>query len=133
MSRSIVTGFLLIVLFAFSGCDIATDEPGATDPDYVQQYLGTWHVTDTKARLNYDVTIARSGQSNTNIILNNFGDLGKPVYATVTEKNIVVTNQEVDEYSIEGSGTYESKKKLKFTYKFSDGIDEEMRNADFTR
>lgn len=133
MNQSFITGILLIVLFALSGCDITTDDPGATDPDYVQQYLGTWHVTDTKARLNYEVTIARSGQSNTNIVLNNFGDLGKPVYATVTEKNIVVTNQEVDEYSIEGSGTYESKKKLKFTYRFSDGIDEEMRNADFTR
>lgn len=133
MNRSIVTGFLLIVLFAFSGCDISTDEPGNTDPDYAQKYLGTWHVTDTKARLNYDVTIERSGQSYTNIVLSNFGDLGKPVYATVTENNIVITNQEVDEYSIEGSGTYESKKKLKFTYKFSDGIDEEMRNADFTR
>lgn len=133
MKTSIVAALLFTFLFSFSGCDISTDEPGGTDPDYAQKYLGTWHVTDTKARLNYDVTIERSAQSNTDIVLNNFGDLSRPVYGIATKNGVVITNQDVKDYTIEGSGTYVNSKKLEFTYSFSDGIDKEMRDAVFVK
>ncbi len=133
MKISIITALFFTFLLIFNGCDISADEPGGTDPDYAQKYLGTWHVTDNIVRLNYDVTIERSAQSNTNIVLNNFGDLNRPVYGIATNNGVVITSQDVKDYTIEGSGTYINSKKLKFTYSFSDGIDKEMRDAVFVK
>jgi hypothetical protein len=126
--------FIFIVLIITSaGCNITDDDPGGSNPDYAERYLGTWHVYDTQQRLNYDVVIERDGGSHDRIKLNNFADLGGTAYAMVSEHTVIINNQEINNYQFEGTGLYENSNKLSFTYKLSDGIDEELRNAVFTK
>ena len=130
MRNSIFVTLFLALVVTFSGCNNDDDEGY---PDYAAQYLGTWHVTDTQQKLNYDVTITRDGTSTSRIILTNFADLRENTYALVTEQIIIIEEQTINGYTVEGSGTYVNSSKLSIGYTFSDGIDQELRSATFTK
>ncbi|RLD91728.1 MAG: hypothetical protein DRJ09_00060 [Bacteroidetes bacterium] len=118
----------------FAGCNPDdTTGGGSGTPDIVAKYLGTWHVTDNKAKLNYDVTIERNVLYETKVVLNNFAGLGSHVSGEVVGSAVVIDKQTVSGYSVEGTGSYSSNTLLKFSYLLSDGIDDEMRDATFTR
>ena len=127
-------GVVLSAIIIVTGCnpDDSTGGGGGT-PDVVAKYLGTWHVTDSKAKLNYDVTIERDVLYDTKVVLKNFAGLGSHVSGEVVGSAVVIDKQTVNGYSVEGTGSYSSNTLLKFSYLLSDGIDDEMRDATFTR
>jgi len=101
--------------------------------DLAEKFLGVWHVYEPDKKLNYDVTIKRHLNSNTDVDLINFADVGNAKGMCVNN-TIVIENQQLGNYyTVEGTGYYENKKKLTFSYTLSDGIDSEVRTAIFTR
>ena len=135
MKHSIVlSGLFFVLLLTFAGCNPDDSDPtGGGTTDIVAKFLGTWHVADSKAKLNYDVTIERDVLNETKIVMNNFAGLGGKIKGEVVGNAVVVDNQSINEYSVEGTGSYSKNSQINFTYKLSDGIDEEMRNAIFTK
>ncbi len=131
MKRSFFYTLLIVLIATISGCN--DDNSDGVYPDYAARYLGTWHVSDSQQRLNYDVTITRYENSNSRVVLSNFAALGNNVYAMVTEQVIIIEEQELENYTVEGSGSYVNSSKLSIGYTLSDGIDEELRSAIFTK
>ncbi len=134
MKKLTLLSALLITLFVVSGCnpDESTGGGGGT-PDIVAKYLGTWHVTDNKAKLNYDVTIERDLLYDTKIVMKNFAGLGSQIKGDVVGSAVVIDKQTINDYTVEGTGSYSSNTLMKFSYLLSDGIDDEMRDATFTK
>jgi len=132
MKRICYLFFGMVFILLTTACDQNADVPDNPD-DAVNKFLGTWHVSDQGARLNYNVTITKSYGTTNTIILNNFADLGTDFIGTVSGNNVIISKQQSGEYSVEGSGLYQSKTKMTFTYTLSDGIDEEVRNAIFSK
>ena len=134
MKHFIYNSLLVIFLLTFVGCIPKDDDStGGGTPDIVAKFLGTWHVTDSKAKLNYDVTIERDVLSNTKVVLKNFAGVGGQVKGDVVGNAVVIDSQPVSGYTIEGTGSYKNNKELNFTYLLSDGIDQEMRDAQFVK
>ncbi len=134
MTRLLISGIILAFLLSFTGC--ISDEDGGTgggSPDIVAKFIGTWQVTDSKARLNYEVKIERDALSDTKIILKNFAGIGGQVKGGVVGNAVVIEQQSTSGYDIEGTGSYSNSQLLNFTFLLSDGIDEEMRKAEFVR
>jgi len=129
-----LSGLLFLLLLTFAGCNPDDSDPtGGGTTDIVAKFLGTWHVTDSKAKLNYDVTIERDVLDETKIVMDNFAGLGGKIKGEVVGDAVVVDKQSINEYSVEGTGSYSNNTLISFTYILSDGIDEEMRKATFTR
>ena len=134
MKQFMYSGLFVIFLLIFVGCKPEDDGgTGSGTPDIVAKFLGTWHVTDSKARLNYNVNIERDALSNTRIVLKNFGGVSGQVKGDVVGNAVVIDNQQVSGYTIEGTGSYKNNKELNFTYLLSDGINQEMRDAKFVK
>ncbi len=125
----------IITLFSISSC-AKDDTPDNPVTDEAQKFLGTWHVSDNAARLNYDVIIERNSLNyNTGIIINNFADLNGTIKGNIINNTVVIDKQETgnDGYVVEGSGSYKNSTRLEFTYTLDDNIETEMRNAVFTK
>ena len=134
MKQFFYSSLFVLFLVTFVGCNPEDDGgTGGGTPDIVAKFLGTWHVTDSKAKLNYDVNIERDVLSNTRVILKNFAGVGGQVKGDVVGNAVVIDNQPVSGYTIEGTGSYKNNKELNFTYLLSDGIDQEMRDAKFVK
>jgi len=134
IQKFVLLSTLMVALFAFSSCNPDdTSGGGGGSPDIVAKYLGVWHVTDNKAKLNYDVTIERDLLYDTKVVLKNFAGLGSHISGEVIGSAVVIDKQTVNGYSVEGTGSYSSNTLLRFSYLLSDGIDDEMRDATFTR
>lgn len=130
----VLSGLFFVLLITFAGCNTDDSDPtGGGTTDIVAKFIGTWHVTDSKAKLNYDVTIERDVLNETKIVMNNFAGLGGKIKGEIVGNAVVIDKQSINEYSVEGTGSYSNNKLINFTYRLSDGVDEEMRNATFTR
>ncbi len=126
------------IAFLFAMVSCTDDDPFNNDPDndVAEKFLGTWHVSDNGAKLNYDVIIERSTLNpNSEIILNNFAGLNGSVKGSVIDNSVVISKQTAgdDNYTVEGSGNYVNNNKLEFTYTLDDGIESELRKAVFSK
>lgn len=128
--RNISIVLLLVFTIGFVGCD-TIDSP---DDDPIEKYLGTWQVSDQPARLNYEVIISPNPANSAEVLLKNFADLGGSAIGLVVGNSIVIDKQSiVDEYKVDGTGTYIKSTELRFDYDLDDGIDNEARKSVFTR
>lgn len=130
----------LVVLFAVAGffscsSDDSTSPQAPVDP--VAKFLGTWHVADNAARLNYDVTIERHKiYPKTKVYLYNFGDLSGRIDGEVVGNTILIHNAVTGTqgYTIDdGTGTWINASRLDFNYTLNDGIETVVRQAVFTK
>ena len=127
---------LFSMMLIFSCTKVENNTPQApVDP--VAKFLGTWHVADTAAQLNYDVIISRhSVYPKTKVYLNNFADFSGRIEGEVVGNTILLHNQPTSDshYIIDdGTGTWISDKKLDFLYTLNDGIDTKVCEAVFTK
>ena len=128
--------FGVALILTISSCTKNGELVNPAVSDDAQKFLGTWHVSDNAARLNYDVTIERNPlNEKTEIFLNNFAGLTGKVKGLVVGNSVVIEKQGTgnDNYHVEGTGTYKSKSRLEFTYTLDDNIDSEVRNAVFSQ
>jgi hypothetical protein len=121
--------FLLGILLIGS-CAITTDE----ETDDLQKYVGAWNVVDQAAKLNYNVTINTNPSNSSEILLDNFANLGTTAIGLVIGNSVVIDNQLLGaDYSVSGDGNYINSIKLEFNFDLNDGIDSEARIAVFTK
>lgn len=122
---------LLIVstyIFALSSC-----EP--VDVIYRDKYLGTWAASEYSeyydSTLNYDVTISASQEDEDEIYIHNFYMMGDAVYvyAFVDGNFITIPPQEYCDFTVSGSGTYQSNGEIHMDYTTNDGADEDNLTA----
>jgi hypothetical protein len=126
--------FFIILITSFYACEDTFDLPGGGTADNVTKFLGTWHVSDQSARLNYDVVIKRNTNDSTSIILENFADMRGSAEGMVIGNTVVVSRQAIGGGMMsEGSGNYLSASELKFNFILDNGIDSESRVAFFNK
>ena len=131
ITRNIFKNIAIIIIFLIttSCVDTAIDEQ-----DEITKYLGTWNVSDQSARINYTVTIEANPSNSTEILINNFADLGTKAYVLVVGNSLVIDSQPLgSDYTVSGSGGYLTSGKLQIDFDLNDGIDNEVRIAVFTK
>lgn len=80
------------------------------DSNSRDKFLATYGVVESCPGLNssYDIIITTSAESNNTILINNFGETGTSVKATVSGNNLTVPNQTVNvsgtSVTLSGSG-----------------------------
>ena len=129
LQRISILAVFLISITIFS-CTETNDDAG----DDIQNFVGTWNVSDQSARINYQVEIIPNPSNSAEVLLNNFADLGSSASGLVVGSSIIIDNQSLGSgYSTSGSGTLENSKKLVISFDLNDGIDNQSRVATFTR
>ena len=132
--KKVLILFLLAFPVFLNSCLPSDSDDDEIEKDVASLYIGTWNVYEPDKKLNYKVTIDRHENSYTEIILQNFADLGGSVIGSCTETTFTISTQDIGEnYSVEGVGHYVDKNKLTVNYSLSDGIDLETYEATFTK
>lgn len=121
---------VFLILTTIFSCTETNEDPG----DDIQDFVGTWNVSDQSARINYQVEIISNPSNSAEVLLNNFADLGTSAVGLVVGSSVIIDNQSLGSgYSTSGSGTLENKNKLVISFDLNDGIDNQSRIATFTR
>lgn len=124
--------FIGVLFIFFQGCTIEGDDPDYTDPR--EKFLGTWNVSDQPGRINYMVSIVKNPAQSTNVLLNNFADMGGSANGLVVGSKIIIDKQNIgSDFLSSGTGTYISTKQLQFEFVLDDGIDIESRKAIYSK
>lgn len=129
-----ISVFFALLITSFYSCGDTFDLTGGGSAENVSKYLGTWHVSDQAARLNYDVVIKRNANDSTSVILENFADMRGSAVGMVIGNTVVISLQAIGGGMMsEGSGNYLSANELKFNFVLDNGIDSESRVAFFSK
>lgn len=127
---------LILMITGFYACTDSDPAPAPTDPR--QAFLGIWSVTETEARLTYEVNIVIDPQSqNGGVFIYNFANAGtssNPAYAFVSGNTISLEVNQVigDGWIINGSGSL-SGSKINWPYTLNDGANLHHVSALFTK
>lgn len=125
------TAFFLVVVFLFQSCAIE-DDSDYSDPR--DKFIGTWNVSDQPGRINYTVNISKNPAQSTNVLLNNFADMGGSANGLVVGSKIIIDKQNIgNDFFSNGTGTFISSGRLEFDFVLDDGIDLESRVAVFSK
>lgn len=130
LKLTITLTILAISTLLVTSCADINDEDG----DAIQKYLGEWNVSDQSARINYKVTIIANPSNSSEILLQNFADLGNTAVALVIGNSLAIDSQQLGkDYTVNGSGSYINSSKIVINFDLNDGIDEVSRIATFTK
>ncbi len=122
----------IAILFIFQACTIEDGDSDYTDTR--DKFLGTWNVSDQPGRINYVVSIVKNPAQSTQVILNNFADMGGSAIGLVVGNRIIIDKQNIgDDFLSNGTGTYISTKQLDFEFVLDNGIDIETRKAIYSK
>lgn len=121
---------LTFMVLVFGSCIPVEDD----DLNPVDKFVGTWSVSDQAVRLNYQVVVWANPLNSSEVLLDNYADLGSTAVGLVVGSTIVLDSQLLSETDmVSGTGSYVSNTKLTFDYQLNDGIDTESRTAVFTK
>lgn len=117
MKTTISKLLLLILMFAFTACEL-DEELDPLDPgDDRDKFVGSWLFSETIIRsTSYQVTISNDPSNSSQVRLSNLGNIGSSAYGIVTNSRITVPSQDVSGMSIEGSGTLTSTNEMEWEY-----------------
>jgi len=109
---------MILALTAFQGCVI--DDPDGDPTDAREKFLGQWKVTESCSRGNYIATIRADAGSDSQVLIENFGNPG-PGYddavGTVAGNSITVGVQNIGEgWTVSGYGIYITGGGISWTY-----------------
>ncbi len=109
----------MIFMFTWVGCTVNTED-NVNPTDARDKFLGTWSVSETCTRLDYDVVISLDPGNSSQVLVSNFAASGSnydPAVALVTSNTIYVSSQTVGEgWSVNGTGTYQTNGTITWTY-----------------
>ena len=101
---------MLLITLNIPACTPIDDDVDPTDP--VAKFLGTWDVSESCNRGNYNVYISVDPGNSAQVLLENFGNPGASYDAAVglvVSNTIHVSSQTIGEgWTISGKGTYQS-------------------------
>jgi len=72
--------------------------------DSRDSFIGNWAVTDECSKQTYGVDIKLDDNNSTEVIIQNFANLGRPVSAIIAGTSITVGSQTVGDYKVSGQG-----------------------------
>jgi hypothetical protein len=110
-----------ILILMFSSCLPAGEDVNPDDP--VAKFLGTWRVSETCTRMNYNVEITSDPGNSSQVFIYNFGNPGAgydPAVGLVVTNTIYVSSQNIGEgWTVNGQGTYLSNGTISWNYDLS--------------
>ena len=123
----------LIVLFFLVINSCQKDNSGSQN-----DYTGSWHCyesTKLSGINNYEVSIDNDPSNSSQVLINNFYNLGSDqnAQAIATETGLTLLNQTVLGDKISGSGVYINKNKLTWSYNVIVGGETDIVYATYTR
>ena len=99
--------FFILSFFLLLGVTTCVDDV-FTDEDERAAFLGTWVVSETCVRFNYEVEIKADTDSDTKVFLYNFALAGldySPAYGFVKGNVVEIPSQTIgDDWTVKGSG-----------------------------
>jgi len=99
------------------GC-VNDEDPDPGDPR--DKFLGTWKVSETCLKLNYEVEITYDPQNSSQVLINNFGNPGsgyQAAVAMVVNDKIYISEQETGEnWLVSGEGSYLTSNEIEWEY-----------------
>jgi hypothetical protein len=134
--NNLIAGFILFVILTIIGCTVGGDNNvNPTDPR--DKFLGTWKVSETCSRMNYDVNISADPGNSAQVLLDNFANPGTgydPAVGLITSNTITVASQIIGEgWTVNGTGTYKSDGSISWTYRLVISASEENCTAVYTK
>jgi hypothetical protein len=97
---------------------VPTEDVNPDDP--VAKFLGSWKVTETCSRMNYNVEIQQDPGNSAQVLIYNFGNPGSgydPAVGLVVTNSIIVSSQTIGEgWTVSGTGTYQSGGTISWDY-----------------
>jgi hypothetical protein len=112
--------FLLIIsLLALQlpAC-VPTEDVNPDDP--VAKFLGSWKVTETCSRMNYNVDIQQDPGNSAQVLIYNFCNPGSgydPAVGLVVTNSIIVSSQTIGEgWTVSGTGIYQANGTISWDY-----------------
>ncbi len=109
----------LIVVLGSISCN--PDDDGFVDPgDERDKFMGSWNVTETCLKTNFNVVITKDPNNSAQLLLANFGNPGPgyaPTIGLVAGNKIFVSNQTIgDGWTVSGTGTLQDANTISWTY-----------------
>lgn len=97
---------------------VPTEDVNPDDP--VAKFLGSWKVTETCSRMNYNVDIQQDPGNSAQVLIYNFGNPGSgydPAVGLVVTNSIIVSSQTIGEgWTVSGTGIYQSNGMISWDY-----------------
>jgi hypothetical protein len=127
----------ITLLLYLASC--APEDKQETIPQELRdKYIGTWTCKENSSLYNqssYTVTIKKSLTNNSELLFNNFYQLGATTAVSVSLNGSTfnIASQKVTGQQISGSGNAYSDSYLKFIYTSFDGLERDSVTAIFTR
>jgi len=119
-------------IFIFVGCVDDIIEPS---DDARQKFLGTWLVSESCVRLDYQAVIIADANDESKVLIDNFAAPGSgfpPAYGFVAGNVITMPRQTIgDNWRVEGTGTYKSAGTIFWEYKMEIGANSSNCTADY--
>lgn len=108
MKTSKLFSFVLLSSFLFSVLALSSCKD---DVPQNEKFIGQYNVAEScpSGNYTYSINIVASSSSDEGIIINNFGESGAPVNATVSNSSVTIPSQTITiqgtSISVDGSGT----------------------------
>lgn len=134
MNKKIFPVFMFLFLFGFTSC---LDDEVLEMLDPRSDFLGTWVVSESCVRLNYEVEIVADPDNELRVLLYNFALTGPgydPAYGNVVLNKINVPEQIIgDNWKVSGSGTLQDDGSISWSYYIEIAGDGSNCEADYEK
>lgn len=136
--HSVLKNFILalFLVFLLGACETSDDNNPSPIPDVRDKFIGTWNVSETCSKGNYNASISKDPTNTAQVLLSNFADsrASQPDTGIVTSGRVVVYAQENSEdWYIEGSGSYNENGSITWNYTLLISGNAEDCTATYTR
>lgn len=104
MKNNIVLLLLAMGILAISN-SCTKEEDTITDVDPREAFVGDWSVTDACSRQTYRSAISLDTENSSQVLINNYANLGRSAEAVVAGSSIIIGSQEIGNgFTASGSG-----------------------------
>ena len=132
----LILALTVMIGLNFTSC---TDDTSTVDPNvnYRQKFLGTWTVSESCIRLDYQVEIEAATNDSTKVLLYNFAFMGQefdPAYGFVNGNKVNLPTQTIgDGWQLNGNGTLQPDGKIIWVYYIAIGANGSNCQANYQK
>lgn len=128
---------IISVVIMISSCNLTEDNDDDDVIDPRTKFLGVWSVNETCNKRIYSVTISEDPKNSSRVLIEDFADpgFGDPAYGIVAGNKITLdpSFKIGDNWTVSGTGTYISDKRLEWNYSLIIAGSEQSCSAVYTK